>query len=96
MHVKLTRHADYRCRSRGIPMEAIEAAMEYGLHRATRGADVYTIGWRQIANCARLGIDLARWDGIEVVCSHDDDVVTAYRNENPRALRGQAGHRRAA
>lgn len=93
---KLTLHAADRSRSRGIPAEAIDAAVEYGKHRAMRGADVYTIGWREIAHYAQFGIDLSRWEGVEVVCAHDGQVLTVYRNKNSRAFRDRAGRRRAA
>ena len=90
----LTHHAIDRSRSRGIPTEAIEAALDYGKHRAIRGADVYTIGWREVRFFAERGIDLSRWEGIEVVCAHDGRVLTVYRNKNPRALRDRAARAR--
>lgn len=83
----LTRHAVERSRARGIPAKAIHAALTFGKHRAIRGADVYTVGWREVRLQARYGIDLSRWEGIEVVCAHDGRVLTVYRNKNPRALR---------
>lgn len=92
----LTLHAADRCRARGIRLEAIEAVIELGKHRATRGADVYTLGWREVRICARHGIDLSGWEGIEVVCAHDGRVLTTYRNKNPRALRDRAAGRPTA
>ena len=47
----LTRHAIDRARTRNIPNQAIEAAIDYGKHRAIRGADIYTIGWREVRFC---------------------------------------------
>lgn len=93
---KLTLHATDRSRTRGIPTEAIEAAIEFGKHRAIRGADVYTLGWREVRFYARAGIDLSRWEGIEVVCAHDGQILTVYRNKHPRAFRDRAPRRRAA
>ena len=84
---RLTHHAVERSRARGIPTKAIHAALVYGKHRAIRGADVYTVGWREIRLEARHGIDLSRWEGIEVVCAHDGQILTVYRNKNPWALR---------
>jgi hypothetical protein len=92
----LTQHARGRSRSRGIPIEAIEAVLEYGRHRAIRGADVFTLGWREVRFQARNGIDLSRWEGVEVVCAHDGRILTVYRNNNPRALRDRAVTRQAA
>jgi hypothetical protein len=87
---KLTRHATDRCRHRGISAEAVEAALMFGKHRAMRGADIYTLGWREVRFCAEQGIDLSRWQDIEVVCSHDGQVLTVYRNKKPHALRDRA------
>jgi hypothetical protein len=92
----ITRHAVDRCRSRSIPRSAVEAALEYGLQRPIRGADVYTLGWREVRFYAERGIDLSRWEGVEVVCAHDDRILTVYRNKNPRAMRDRPAARRAA
>ncbi|MEZ4321164.1 MAG: hypothetical protein R3F61_27035, partial [Myxococcota bacterium] len=73
----------------------IDAAIEFGKHRAIRGADVYTLGWREVRFFAQRGIDLSRWEGIEVVCAHDGQVLTVYRNKKPRAHRGRAARRAA-
>lgn len=83
----LTLHAARRSRARGIRMNAIQAALTYGKHRAIRGADVYTLGWREVRLQARYGVDLSRWEGVEVVCAHGGQILTVYRNKNPRALR---------
>ncbi len=92
--LSLSLHARDRSRSRQIPTEAIDAAVDFGKHRAIRGADVYTLGWREVRFHARNGIDLSRWEGIEVVCAHDGRVLTVYRNWNPRALRDRTTLRR--
>ncbi|TNF32993.1 MAG: DUF4258 domain-containing protein [Deltaproteobacteria bacterium] len=94
--LSLTHHAAYRARTRSIPAEALDAAMTFGRHRAVRNADIYTLGWREVRALAARGIDVARWEGVEVVCSHDGDVLTTYRNTNARALRRPYGVRRAA
>ena len=95
MNTKLTRHAIDRSRSRGIPTEAIDLVIAYGKHRAIRGADVYTLGWREVRFHATRSLDLSRWEGIEVVCAHDGQVLTVYRNKNPHALRDRAARRAA-
>ncbi len=83
----LTHHAVKRSRARGIRMNAIQAALAFGKHRAIRGADIYTLGWREVRRQARYGVDLSRWEGVEVVCAHGGQILTVYRNKNPRALR---------
>lgn len=83
----MTRHAVDRARTRQIPPAAIAAAIEFGQHRVRRGADVYTLGWRQVQRLTLRGVDVTKWEGTEVVCSRDDGrVLTAYRNRNRRAF----------
>jgi hypothetical protein len=93
---RLSRHAASRAERRHISIDAIDAALEFGQHRAIRGADVYTLGWREVRFYAARGIDLSRWEGVEVVCAHDGRILTVYRNRNPHALRDRAARREAA
>lgn len=95
MPIPMTHHARRRSRQRGIPTDAIEAAIDYGQHRAIRGADVYTLGWRQVRFHKERGLDLSVWEGVEVVCAHDGRVMTVYRNKNPHALRRSSARRSA-
>ena len=83
----LTHHAHARSRTRGISQEGIAAAFDYGRLRSIRGADVYTLGWREVQHYSRLGVDLSRWSGIEVVCAHSGEVITVYRNRSASGLR---------
>lgn len=96
LDLRFTFHALRRSRTRGIPHRAIEAAIEFGMMRSTCGADFFTLGWREVRLYAELGIDLSRWVGIEVVCARSGEVITVYRNKNPRALRDKAGRHQAA
>lgn len=78
--LQLTDHAARRCRGRGIPQAAIAAALDYGRRRRIRGAEIYTLGWREVSECAQLGIDLSRFESTAVVCSHSGAILTVYRN----------------
>ena len=91
----LTHHARSRSRTRGISQEGIAAALDYGRFRSDRGADIYTLGWREVDYYAHLGIDLSRWTGIEVVCARSGEVITVYRNRSLGGLR-RPGRPRAA
>ena len=92
----LTHHAKTRAQTRCIPDEAMAAAMEFGRHRVIRGADIFTLGWREVRALAARGIDVARWEGVEVVCAHSGAIITTYRNTNRRAMRQPVAARRAA
>lgn len=87
---KLTRHARQRLRKRSIRLSAVEAVIDFGQRRSTRGAEVYVIGWRDVRFYRECGIDLSRFEGIEVVCAHDGAVLTVYRNQNRKALRDRS------
>ena len=44
-------------------------------------------GRKEVRKSAKQGIDLCALEGIQVVCSTDGAVVTAYRNRDFRGLR---------
>ncbi len=86
----MTRHAQYRSRTRHIPLTTIEAVLTYGRVRRDRGAEIYTLGWREVRRWAEHGIDLTRVEGIEVVCTNGGRVITVYRNRRPGQARDRA------
>jgi hypothetical protein len=86
----LTRHASDRSRARRISHVMIDAVLLYGRLRRDRGAEIYTLGWREVRHWGELGIDLARLESIEVVVSNDGWVITAYRKPKPAAIRDRA------
>ncbi|MCA9177469.1 MAG: DUF4258 domain-containing protein [Planctomycetales bacterium] len=96
---QLSCHAFERMEQRDIDHEAIEVVLDYGREVYTRGAIVHAIGRREIEHWEREGIDLSRYDGVQVVCSQDGTVLTVYRNRNFRRLRtglGRGRHNRVA
>jgi hypothetical protein len=40
------------------------------------------------------GVDLRRYEGIQVICAEDNVVVTAYRNQDLSNLRSRRPRRR--
>ncbi len=74
----LTRHAIERCCTRHIPVPVVEAAIAFGRERSTRIARIYTLRWVDIRDSRRP--ELIPWEGTEVVCSREGDVITVYRN----------------
>lgn len=84
----LTNHALMRMGERGIPTHAVEAALRHGRVYHVRGAEIYVIGRKDVLRHQRSGIDLAAYEGTQVVCVPDGGaVVTAYRNRDFRDLR---------
>lgn len=91
----LTAHARLRCAGRSISLAAVEATLAYGRCRARRGAEVFTLGWREVARLHGAGLDLTRFEGTEVVCSHRGEILTVYRKHRRHYRRERgADHRR--
>lgn len=92
---RLTKHAQVRMDHRNISAEIIESVIEYGRIVYTRGAKIYAIGrkevewYKQAAN-----INLSKCEGVQVVSSVDDEVITVYRNHDFRGLRSGRGRSR--
>lgn len=94
----LTRHAAERMSTRRLPAAAVTAVITYGRTVRTRGAEILAIGRREVEMYEREGIDLSRYEGVQVVCSREGVVLTVYRNRDFRGLRpraGRRGHRRS-
>ncbi len=83
----LTKHAFYQMNSRGLSPKAIAAAVNYGRVVHTRGAEIHAIGHKEVGLYERDGIDLSRFEGVQVVCSPDGSILTVYRNRDFRGLR---------
>lgn len=93
-NTELTYHARLRCHTRGIDKQAVSAAVDYGTHRYSRGADHYVIGWRDVRFWAERGVDIARFEGTAVVCAADGRVLTTYRKRRSASIGGRGYHRK--
>lgn len=87
VNLSFTNHARERMGHRHITPEAIATVIAYGRQVEIRGAVVYVIGTREIKYQRARGIRIDHCDGIHVVCSYDDSVITVYRNHNLRGLK---------
>lgn len=83
----LTRHAVARMSQRGIPTEMITLVLYFGRVVFIRGAVIHAIGRKEVERFRANNIDLSDCEGIQVVCSMDGAVITAYRNDDFRSLR---------
>jgi hypothetical protein len=95
----LTHHAKQRMTARRLSREAIRAALSYGRVAFVRGAEIFAIGHKEVRTFACEGVDLSPYEGVQVVCTPDGIILTAYRNRDFRALRPgrrTRSHRRAA
>lgn len=91
----LTRHASERLIKRGLCLAGVDAAMTYGRLVHIRGADIHAIGRKEVERFEQDGVDLSPYEGLQVVCSSDGDVLTVYRNRDFRGLRKLHRRRRA-
>ena len=92
--IRLTVHASQRMNARGISHADVQAALRHGRVVHVRGAAIHAIGQREISRCRRRGIDLSGYDGLQIVCTHDGTILTAYRNRDFRGLRPLRPQRR--
>jgi hypothetical protein len=84
----MTNHAWSRCHSRGLSTDAIDAAIQYGRLVHVRGAAIHVIGKKEVQRFAAAGVDLKKFEGVQVVCNADDcAIMTVYRNHDLRGLR---------
>ena len=90
----LTKHAEERMATRGLRVNAINAALAFGRVVYVRGADIYAIGRKEIARYAEEGIDLSAYDGVQVVVTADGAILTVYRNRSFNGLRDRRTYRR--
>lgn len=84
---RLSLHAHERMRSRGLPLDALRAALLYGRMVHVRDADTFVIGRREIRHHEKEGLDLSAYEGVHVVCHESGLVLTVYRNRDLRGLR---------
>lgn len=87
----LTKHASERMYTRGLQPGAVAAALAYGRVIHIRGADIHAIGRCEVELYERDGIDLSRYEGVQVVCGPEGAILTVYRNRNFRGLRPRRG-----
>jgi len=92
----LTQHARGRMCARRITLDGIRAALDYGRVFYARGAMIYVLGRKELEQCRRNHLDISRWNGLQVVCSHDGTILTAYRNKSFRGLRPRRSGRSRA
>lgn len=84
----ISRHADFRMDSRRICRTDVVVAIDYGRRCYVRGAVIYAMGRREVASCKVRGMIVDKLQGLQVVCSPDDDtVITVYRNNDFSGLR---------
>jgi hypothetical protein len=65
----------------------VQATVRYGRAVWTRGARIFAIGQREVAQWRARGITLQQFEGIHVVTTVEGAILTVYRNRDLRGLR---------
>lgn len=80
---QLSEHAVLRCLARGIPVVAVQAALEYGRVIHGQHAKMYVIGRKEADRFEAEGVDLRDYEGVHVVCDPQTEIVlTTFRNHS--------------
>jgi len=88
----LSEHAANRMCERNVNRGEINSALKYGRVTFNRGAKIYAIGRKEIEFFKQHEIDLIGLDGVQVIVSPDDEIITVYRNNDFRGLRPNRKH----
>lgn len=83
----LTLHAQERMSHRHISAIDIENVISYGRRAYTRGAVIYVVGAKEVKLQRTFGVNLERCEGVHVVCTNDNSILTVYRNRDLRGLK---------
>ncbi len=83
----LSEHALERMQQRGISHKAVFKTIAFGRISRGRGATIYAIGKKEIAEFAKDGIDLSDYEGVHVVMTRRGTVSTVYRNADMPKLK---------
>jgi hypothetical protein len=91
----LTEHARARIRKRGLSEGAVALTIRFGRLVFIRGALIFALGRREVRRLLEdQGVDLSRYEGVQVVCSEEGAILTTYRNRDFRGLRLMYGRKR--
>ena len=76
----LTEHARDRMLQRGICILAVFQTLAFGRISRGRGATIYAVGKKEVADLAKDGIDLSFCEGVHIVMTRRGLISTVYRN----------------
>ncbi|MCB9795190.1 MAG: hypothetical protein H6741_21005 [Alphaproteobacteria bacterium] len=83
----LTKHAWKRLCGRGVSRASITAALRWGRRTWSHGELHYFLGKRAVKAARRQGVRVDAHEGTTVILSLDDQIVTVYRNRQPKRRR---------
>ena len=88
--LSLTDHAAIRMQQRGISRAALQTVLTFGRRIRAKGLTFYVVGRKEVALYADHGVNLAKFEGMQVLVATDGVVVTTYRSRDLHAIKVQA------
>lgn len=86
----LTDHAAIRMQQRGISRAALQTVLDFGRRIHAKGLTFYVVGRKEVAVYADRGVNLASFEGMQVLVATNGVVVTTYRSRNLHAIKVQS------
>ena len=87
--LSLTNHAAIRMQQRGISRAALQTVLTFGRRIRAKGLTFYVVGRKEVALHADRGVNLANFEGMQVLVANDGMVVTTYRSRDLHAIKVQ-------
>ncbi len=87
---RFTPHALKRLSARRISDELFQLVITYGRKFYANGAEVYFVGRKEVEIANRMGVDIRRAEGINIIVQDNGDekiVVTAFKNHSLKQYR---------
>lgn len=77
-----TNHAQTRMSQRGFNNQQIALALKYGRVIHAKGVVFVVVGRKEVSHYAKKGINLTGIEGIQLLMTTDNVLVTVYRNHD--------------
>lgn len=88
----MTNHAYVRHKQRGLRVDAIRAAIDFGQDIYQRGGSIaYHLSRRAVERAKKLGFDLHPYLNTVVVTGRDGVIITVYKSPDIKHLRTKSG-----
>ena len=87
--LSLTNHVAIRMQQRGISRAALQTVLTFGRRIHAKGLTFYVVGRKEVALYSDRGVNLANFEGLQVLVAADGAVVTTYRNRNLHSIKAQ-------
>lgn len=88
-----TNHAETRMNQRGFNSGQIASVIKYGRAVRAKGVIFMFVGRKEVSRYAKEGIDLRDVEGLQILISPDNALITVYRNHDLSRIKKTAKKR---